>query len=149
MLKEENQSQAVIVLLIAASASKLSWAFLQILVLFLQAYPFNFDVCNTGYLVAANNLLTAVLGGLVMNFIFKRCFLFKDMLAITITLTSHAIYLIFLGTSTAKVTIYVIQIIGAIGALDNPIVHSALTTQGNSSTHGTILAVSYTLEQLL
>ena len=148
LLKEENQSQAVIVLLIAASASKLSWAFLQILVLFLQSHPFHFDSRNIGYLFATNNLLTAVLGGLVMNFVFKRCFVSKDMLAITITLTSHAIYLILLGISTAKVTIYVIQIIGAIGALDNTIVHSALTKQGNSSTHGTILAVSSTLEQL-
>ena len=149
LLREQNRIRIVSLLLIASFVSMTTFAGeYNIIVLFIRNHPFDFDSVDVGYFLAFQNLIVAVIGGLVMNTLFQRCFVFSDMITITFALTSHGVYLILLGFSTSKSMLYSIQAILTVGALDNPILRSALTKNANSGTQGTLLSAIGTCDQL-
>ena len=149
LLREQNQTKIVFLLLIASFVSIITYiGEYNIIVLFIRNHPFDFDSVDVGYFIAFQNLIAAIVGGLVMNVLFQRCFVLSDMIAITFALTSHGLYLILLGLSTSKSMLYSIQILLAVGALDYPILRSALTKSANSGTQATLLSAIATAEQL-
>ena len=149
LLRQQNRTKIVFLLLLASFTSIITYVGeYNIIVLFIRNHPFSFDAIDVGHYISFQNLIVAVVGGLVMNVVFQRCFVFSDLIAITFALTSHGVYLILLGFSTTKSMLYSIQTVMAVGALDYPILRSALTKSVDSYTHATLLTAMATLEQV-
>ena len=121
LLRREKQSAAVVALLASSFMSILSWnGEISIIVLYLKARILYFDSLNVGYILAVQSLLCATFGHCIVNIILQRCYAFRDVAIITVSLAAHAIYLMCLGFSTSKLMIYLIQLLCSTAALDAP-----------------------------
>ena len=149
VVRAHNQSRAIIFLLMSSFSSLLTWTGeYSIIVLFVKNRPLNFRETDVGYFLAVQGIMWAVVGYLLLNYIFQRCFKCRDTLVITIALLFHGVYLIFLGLSTSKLTIYLTQLLCAVAALDIPAIRSSLTKRVDLGVYGTVLAGCATLEAL-
>ena len=149
VLKAEGQISCGLVLFLLMGLTATSYSGeLSVLTLFLKNRPYFLSARALGFFFAFGSGIVAILGMVVINYLFTRVIRIDDYLILLIGFCSYIAYFMLLAFAQSLLMLYLIQIIHALGSLCTCIIKSVLSKMVPPSSVGLLFGALLMIETL-
>ena len=149
VLKAEGQISCGLVLFLLMGLTATSYSGeLSVLTLFLKNRPYFLSARALGFFFAFGSGIVAILGMVVINYLFTRVIKIDDYLILLIGFCSYIAYFMLLAFAQSLLMLYLIQIIHALGSLCTCIIKSVLSKMVPPSSVGLLFGALLMIETL-